>query len=171
MSIKHRFAGYAAFCLLACTGVSALADDHSYSEGPVVNVGRIRTVDGHFDDYMKWLSTTWKQEQEAAKKAGYILSYQVMQIEPRGPDDADLLLMVTYKNWAALDGAHREERRGRQASRGLCVGIQSGTSRPRQDPARSRLIDDAGAEPQIAGPATAGRLGCAPGRLLGGDGL
>jgi hypothetical protein len=28
-----------------------------------------------------------------------------MQIEPRGPDDADLLLMVTYKNWAALDGA------------------------------------------------------------------
>jgi hypothetical protein len=105
MSIKHRFAGYAAFCLLACTGVSALADDHSYSEGPVVNVGRIRTVDGHFDDYVKWLSTTWKQEQEAAKKAGYILSYQVMQIEPRGPDDADLLLMVTYKNWAALDGA------------------------------------------------------------------
>ncbi len=105
MSIKHRFAGYAAFGLLACTSISALADDHSYSEGPVVNVARIRTVDGHFDDYMKWLSTTWKQEEEAAKKAGYILSYQVMQIEPRGPDDADLLLMITYKNWAALDGA------------------------------------------------------------------
>ncbi len=105
MSIMHRVAGYAAFGFLACTSVSALADDHSYSEGPVVNVARIRTVDGHFDEYMKWLSTTWKQEEESAKKAGYIVSYQVMQIEPRGPDDADLLLMVTYKNWAAMDGA------------------------------------------------------------------
>jgi hypothetical protein len=105
MSIKHRIAAYAAFACLACTSVAALADDHAYSEGPVVNVARIRTVDGKFDDYMKWLDTTWKQEQEAAKKAGYILGYQVVSVEARGPDDPDLLLVVTYKNWAALDGA------------------------------------------------------------------
>ena len=105
MSIKQQFASIAAFTFLACASVSALADDHPYSEGPVVNVARIRTVDGKFDEYMKWISTTWKQQEEAAKKAGYIVSYQVMQVEPRGPDDADLLLMITYKNWAALDGA------------------------------------------------------------------
>lgn len=68
-------------------------------------MARIRTVDGKFDEYMKWLGTTWKNEQEAAKKAGYIVSYQVLTVEPRGPDDADVLLMITYKNWAALDGA------------------------------------------------------------------
>jgi hypothetical protein len=105
MSIKHQFAVCAAFAVLACASVSALADDHAFSEGSVVNVARIRTVDGKFDDYMKWIDTTWKKEQEAAKKAGYILSYQVLSVEPRGPDDADLLLMITYKNWAALDGA------------------------------------------------------------------
>jgi len=70
-----------------------------------VNVTSVRTVDGKFDDYMKYLSTTWKQEQEAAKKAGYILSYEVLTSEARGPDDPDLFLVITYKNWAALDGA------------------------------------------------------------------
>jgi hypothetical protein len=105
MSIKHRFAASAAVACLACFSVGAFADDHAYSEGAVMNVARIRTVDGHFDDYLKWVDTTWKQEQEAAKKAGYLVSYQVISIEPRGPEDADLLLVTTYKNWAALDGA------------------------------------------------------------------
>jgi hypothetical protein len=105
MSIKHRFAACAAFALLASTSLTALADDHGYTEGEVVSVSRIKTVDGRFDDYMKWLDTTWKAEQEAAKKAGYIVSYQVVACEARGPDDPDLLLIVTYKNWAALDGA------------------------------------------------------------------
>jgi hypothetical protein len=99
---KHQFVGLVA---LACTAFGASADDHPYSEGSVVNVARIRTVDGKFDDYMKWISTTWKKEQDAAKKAGYILDYQVLQVEPRGPDDADLILVITYKNWAALDGS------------------------------------------------------------------
>ena len=105
MSIKLRMAACAAFGGLACASVSAFADDHAYTEGPVINVARIRTVDGKFDEYMQWLDTTWKQEQEAAKKAGYILGYDVIAIEPREPDDPDLLLRITYKNWAALDGA------------------------------------------------------------------
>jgi hypothetical protein len=109
MSIKQQLAASAAFALLACASASAVADDHAYSEGPVVNVARIRTVDGKFDEYMKWVDTTWKREQDASKKAGYIVSYQVLSIEPRGPDDADLLLMITYKNWAALDGALAKE--------------------------------------------------------------
>jgi hypothetical protein len=102
---KHRFVALAAFGCLACTSVAAFADEHPYAEGPVVNVASIRTVDGKFDDYMKWLSTTWKQEQEAAKKAGYIVNYQVLTVEARRPDDPDVYLVITYKNWAALDGA------------------------------------------------------------------
>jgi hypothetical protein len=105
MSNKHQFAAIAAFVALSCTSVAAMADDHAYGEGPVVNVASIRTVDGKFDEYMKWLATTWKQQQEAAKKAGYIVSYEVLNVEARGPDDPDLYLVTTYKNWAALDGA------------------------------------------------------------------
>jgi hypothetical protein len=105
MLAKYRLAACAAFVTLACTSMTSFADDHAYTEGAVVNVSRIRTVDGKFDDYMKWLDTTWKKEQEAAKKAGYILGYEVLTVEPREPTDPDLILRITYKNWAALDGA------------------------------------------------------------------
>ena|ERR1700693_3541936 len=90
---------------LAFSGAVAFADDHPYTEGPVVNVASIRTEYGKFDDYMKYLDTTWKAEQEAAKKAGYIVSYKVITVAPRTEDDADIYLVITYKNWAALDGA------------------------------------------------------------------
>jgi hypothetical protein len=90
---------------LACASVAAIADDHAYTEGPVVNVAAIRTENGKFDDYMKYLDTTWKAEQEAAKKAGYIISYKIVTVEARSENDPDLYLIVTYKNWAALDGA------------------------------------------------------------------
>jgi hypothetical protein len=69
----------------------------------VINVSSIRTVDGHFDDYMHWLATTYKKQQEAAKKAGLITSYRVIVIEPRGPNEPDILLVTEYKDWAALD--------------------------------------------------------------------
>jgi hypothetical protein len=105
MSSKQRFALYAAFACLPFLSGIARADDHSYTEGAVVNVARIRTENGRFDDYMKYVSTTWKQEQEAAKKAGYIVDYEVISVEPRTESDPDLLLVTTYKNWAALDGA------------------------------------------------------------------
>jgi hypothetical protein len=104
MSIKTLLSVSAAMATLATASVTAYADDHPYTEGPVVNVAKIRTVDGKFDDYMKWLDTTWKREQEAGKKSGWVVSYEVLTVEPRTPDDPDVILRITYKNWAALDG-------------------------------------------------------------------
>ena len=105
MTRTSRAAAWAALLALACANVPAFADDHAYTEGPVVSVAMIRTADGRFDDYMQWLDTTWKAEQEAAKKAGYIESYEVLMANPQGPNDPDVMLVITYKNWAALDGA------------------------------------------------------------------
>jgi hypothetical protein len=50
----------------------AYADGRDYNDGPVQTVTFIRTLDGHFDDYMHWLATTYKKQQEAAKAAGLI---------------------------------------------------------------------------------------------------
>jgi hypothetical protein len=105
MNMKRHSAAFAAFLGLAVTSIAAVADDHAYTEGPVVNVAAIRTEYGKFDDYMRYLATTWKAEQEAAKKAGNIISYRVVTVEPRGENDADIYLVINYKNWAALDGA------------------------------------------------------------------
>jgi hypothetical protein len=100
-----RLASHAgAFVALACVTSLALADGRSYNDGPVESVTFVRTVDGHFDDYMQFLDTTFKKQQEAAKKAGLILSYEVDVAQPQGPNDADIILIVRFKNWAALDG-------------------------------------------------------------------
>jgi hypothetical protein len=95
----------AAAALLALTTLTstASADGRDWNDGPVINVASVRTVYGHFDDYMHYLATTYKKEQEAAKKAGLILSYRVVVVEPRGPQDPDILLVTEFKNWAALD--------------------------------------------------------------------
>lgn len=105
MMRKNRLAAYAAFACFACASAAVLADDHSYSEGPILNITSIRTVDGKFEEYMNWLATTWKQSQEAAKKAGYITAYEVVVAEPHGPNEPDLYLVITMKSWSALDGS------------------------------------------------------------------
>jgi hypothetical protein len=108
MQSGHKFVRFAVSCVAATVlgtlASSALAGGTNYTDGPVVNVASIRTTDGHFDDYMKWLATTWKQQEEAAKKAGLILSYHIYTAEPHGPNDADIYMVIEFKNWAALDG-------------------------------------------------------------------
>ena len=101
--LTQGFCAAAVLLALSTLTTTAYADGRDYNDGPVVNVSSIRTVDGHFDDYMHWLATTYKKQQEAAKKAGLITGYRVMVIEPRGPNDPDILLVTEYKNWAALD--------------------------------------------------------------------
>jgi hypothetical protein len=81
----------------------AYADGRDYNDGPVQNVTFIRTVDGHFDDYMHWLATTYKKQQEAAKAAGLITRYEVLVGQPHNAQDPDVILITVYKNWAALD--------------------------------------------------------------------
>lgn len=105
MFAKHRFIGCVAFAAVTLSSFAALAEDHAFTEGPVVNVAAIRTEPGKFDEYMKFLATTWKAEQEAGKKMGDVISYRVVTVEPRTENDPDLYLVVTYKNWATLDGA------------------------------------------------------------------
>ena len=95
----------AAGALLSLTSLATIAraDGRDWNDGPVINVASIRTVDGHFDDYMHWLATSYKKQQEAAKAAGLITAWRVITIEARGPNEPDILLVTEYKNWAALD--------------------------------------------------------------------
>ena len=103
MRLIQSICGTAALVAASALTTPVYADGRDWNDGPVINVSSIRTVDGHFDEYMHWLATTYKQQQEAAKKAGLITSYRVIVIEPRGPNEPDVLLVTEFKNWAALD--------------------------------------------------------------------
>jgi hypothetical protein len=105
MTIHKHIAALAAFVGVALTSFAAIAEDHPFTEGQVVQVSAIRTEYGKFDDYMKFLDITWKATQEASKKAGYSTGYKVITVEARGENDPDIYLVVYFKNWAALDGS------------------------------------------------------------------
>jgi hypothetical protein len=88
---------------LTAFATTAYSDGRDYNDGTVKNITFIRTVDGHFDDYMHWLATTYKKQQEAAKAAGIIIRYEVLVAQPHNAQDADVILVTEFKNWAALD--------------------------------------------------------------------
>ncbi len=56
-----------------------------------------------FEEYLRYLSNTYKKVMEGQKKQGIVTDYAVYQTLPRNAQDADLILTVTYKNMAALD--------------------------------------------------------------------
>ena len=90
--------------LTISTSVTRAQEDHAYTQGPVTIVSFVRTEPGMFEEYLRYLSNTYKKLMETQKKQGIVTDYAVYQTLPRGPQDADLILTVTYKNMAALDG-------------------------------------------------------------------
>ena len=105
--MKTRFACFVLLCL-SVFAAPAIAQERPYSEGPVINVSAIRTVDGQFENYMDYLQKNWKAAQEEAKKAGIVLEYHVYGVQPRSPGDPDLYLVVAYPNMAALDDMEKK---------------------------------------------------------------
>jgi L-rhamnose mutarotase len=89
--------------LMSTTTVTRADDEHAYTEGPVLTVSFVRTEPGMFDEYMRYLSKTYKHVMEEYKKQGIIVDYAIYQARPRDAQDADVILTVTYRNMAALD--------------------------------------------------------------------
>lgn len=105
-SLTRRLQVFGCALLLGTIGTGAFAAD--YTDGQVVVRTAVRTVDGHFDDYVHWLDTDWKRQEEAMKKAGIITGYTVLFAQPRGPQDPDIYLVEFYPNWAAFDGIDKK---------------------------------------------------------------
>ena len=75
-----------------------------YSLGPVTEVDYIHVEYGHFDEYMKWVTSTWAPTMAAAKKSGLIIGYKVFASSPKSPDDANVYLEIIFKDMAAYAG-------------------------------------------------------------------
>src|SRR4029450_2597753 len=87
------------FAMTSASGPEA----KTYTEGAVTELSFIKLKPGKFDDYMKYLDTTYKTEKEAKRRGELITSYAVCSAQPRSPQEADLILAVVYPNMAALD--------------------------------------------------------------------
>jgi hypothetical protein len=95
---------FVALLVLLSLPMQSTAQELPYKEGTVWEVTFVKTVPGMSNDYLKNLAANWRNENEEAKKQGLILSYKILSGSAANKDDWDLLLMIEYKNMAALDG-------------------------------------------------------------------
>jgi hypothetical protein len=73
----------------------------TYTEGPITEEDLIHVEYGHFEEYMDWVTSTWKPTMAAMKKAGLIIDYKVFRLTPKSPDEPNIILFITFKNGAA----------------------------------------------------------------------
>ncbi|HEY5106415.1 MAG TPA: hypothetical protein VII73_06530 [Caulobacteraceae bacterium] len=88
---------------LSAMGVSAQVAPRNYSYGTVTQVTEIQVMPGQLTAYTHDLATGWRTSMEEGKRAGAILSYSIEQpLDPRS-GEANLVLVVVFKNLAAYD--------------------------------------------------------------------
>lgn len=94
---------FAVVLLLPTAAMAQQAAARPYHEGPVWDMQFIHVKAGMEDRYLRYLAQDWKREQEAMKKAGYVLDYKVITTEPHGPQDYDVILMTQFKDLASME--------------------------------------------------------------------
>ena len=96
----------ATLTLLAVFGsFSANAQDHTrnWENGYVVQVSEVHIKDGMFNAYINDLNAGWRKFLEAQKEDGDVIRYGMYAAANAREGEPDLILTVTYKNWAAFD--------------------------------------------------------------------
>ena len=94
----------AALLLSFSPAAQSVAQGLPYKEGSVWSVGFVKTKPGMTNDYYRNLADNWQKVNEAAKKEGLVLSYKILYGAAANTEDWDIMLLVEYKNMAAMDG-------------------------------------------------------------------
>ena len=101
-------------CLMSAA-LPLLAQSKPYHEGSVWQMQCIHVKAGMEDRYARYLAGDWKKEQDAMKKAGYVLSYKAISTEAHNPTDCNMILMTEYKDLTTMEAnADKAEQLGEQ---------------------------------------------------------
>lgn len=85
-------------------GSTLQAQEKSFKNGSVWQVGFIKVGANMTVDYINTLQNNWKATHDEAVKQGLIVSYKILQGVAANPDDWDIMLMTEYKSMAAMEG-------------------------------------------------------------------
>jgi len=102
-AIAGLFICLAVVCSAQTNATGGKGSNAPYNEGPVWTLTMIKTKAGLADDYLKQITGTVKPVYDEEKKQKVILDYKILNGEASGPQDFNILILVEYPNWAALD--------------------------------------------------------------------
>jgi hypothetical protein len=88
---------------LSAMGASAQVAPRNYDYGTVTQVTQIEVKPGQLNAYMQDLASGWRASMEEGKRAGAILSYGIEQPLDTRHGEANLVLVVVFKNLATYD--------------------------------------------------------------------
>ena len=99
------FAVLSVVLFAALGSTTVLAQDHTrgWESGHVVQVTEVHTKDGMFNAYINDLSNVWRKFLDAQKEDGSVIGYGMYSNANARKGEPDLILTVTYANWAAFD--------------------------------------------------------------------
>jgi hypothetical protein len=98
-----KIAASAIAALFLCGLAVAQAPQRPFHDGAVWQITFVKAKPGVGLNYMNYLATEWKTEQEALKKAGLTLNYMVIETESHSATDFDLMLMTQFKDLATME--------------------------------------------------------------------
>jgi len=103
MKAIHLALATASFCLAASHLRAQDDQPPPYEKGPVWGFTEVKTKDGHFDEYMNFLDTTFKKQTEAAKAEGRLLDYKIFIVSDPRQNEGNIWIAREYPNMAVFD--------------------------------------------------------------------
>lgn len=98
-----------ALAAAALAPLPAAAQRSTVDFGNYTSVSMLKVLPGQFENYMDYLATQWKKQNEYAKSKGYIVSYHVLTaIDPRA-GEPDLFLFIEFKDWPSNAESKRRQ--------------------------------------------------------------
>jgi hypothetical protein len=85
-------------------GSTLNAQDKTYTNGSVWQVGFIKVGANMNVEYLNNLKNNWKATHDEAVKQGLIVSYKILEGAAANPEDWDIMLMTEFKSMAAMEG-------------------------------------------------------------------
>ena len=119
--------------LLTGPSVSAQVGSPNTTPGPVTRVILIRITPGHADAFWQDVRQHLKPVYEEYKRRGIITDYTVAtKSTTEKPDDWNVVLTLSYANWAAFDNLALSHRSGHPCALRLGGAAHGGDQRPRR---------------------------------------
>ncbi|MGH9971604.1 MAG: hypothetical protein ACREBG_27935 [Pyrinomonadaceae bacterium] len=103
MKLRHILVGCLVLTVLIIAGSVYAQVRRPFHNGSVWNVAFIRMKPGMETAYLNYLAGSWKNNQEAMKKEGLVLSYKVLTTEGHNPGDWNVMLLTEYKDLATME--------------------------------------------------------------------